>query len=158
MWRPCVGLILILLSPHAVPAFEIDGLSSGMSMEKAAKVLEGASYKNIQTRENGIIASGGNRFILLNFCKDGLVMVQKHLAPGFDSFVRLIEEKRRELGKPSDAWTESADVNVPVERNAVAFLWRDGQTSIKVTYTEFASNRQVDMIYETRNNCRQVLD
>jgi hypothetical protein len=38
------------------------------------------------------------------------------------------------------------------------FLWRDGQTSIKVTYTEFASNRQVDMIYETRNNCRQVLD
>jgi hypothetical protein len=127
-------------------------------MEKAVKVLEVASYKNIQTRENGIIASGGNRFVLLNFCKDGLVMVQKHLAPGFDSFVRLIDEKRRELGKPSDAWTESADVNVPVERNAVAFLWRDGQTSIKVTYTEFASNRQVDMIYETRNNCRQVLD
>jgi len=129
-----------------------------MSMERAAKVLEVFSYKTIQVRENSIIASGGNRFILLNFCKDGLVLVQKHLSPGFDVFVRLIAEKRRELGKPSEVWTESADVNVPVERNSVAFLWRDGSTAIKITYAEFALNRQLDIIYEIKNNCRQVLE
>ena len=56
------------------------------------------------------MASGGNRFILLSFCKDELVLVQKHLAPGFDNFVRLIDEKTKELGRPADAWTEPADV------------------------------------------------
>jgi len=152
------GFALMLLAANVSYSFEIDGLSSGMSMEKAKKNLEGSSYKNIQTRENGIIASGGNRFILLNFCKNELVMVQKHLAPDFGSFVRLIDEKRRELGKPADAWTEPADVNFPVERNAVSFLWRDSSTSVKVTFTEFSSNRQLDILYEIKNSCRQVLD
>jgi hypothetical protein len=158
MQRLLVGVILILLAAPASHAFEIDGLSSGMSTEKVRKILEGSAYKNIQTRENGIIASGGNRFILLSFCKDELVMVQKHLTPAFDNFVRLIDEKRKELGKPADAWTEPADGNLPVERNAVSFLWRDSLTSVKVTFTEFASNKQLDVVYEIRNVCRQVLD
>jgi len=158
MQRLLVGVILILLAAPASHAFEIDGLSSGMSTEKVRKILEGSAYKNIQTRENGIIASGGNRFILLSFCKDELVMVQKHLTPAFDNFVRLIDEKRKELGKPADAWTEPADGNLPVERNAVSFLWRDSLTSVKVTFTEFASNKQLDVVYEIRNVCRQVPD
>jgi hypothetical protein len=70
----------------------------------------------------------------------------------------LIDEKRKELGKPADAWTEPADGNLPVERNAVSFLWRDSLTSVKVTFTEFASNKQLDVVYEIRNVCRQVLD
>jgi hypothetical protein len=152
-----IGLILILLAAPFSHAFEIDGLNSGMSMERARKVLEGSSYKNIRTRENGITAYGGNRFILLSFCKDELVLVQKHLTPGFESFVRLVDEKTKELGKPADAWTEPVDVAVPVERNAVAFLWRGDVTSVKVTYTEFTSNKQLDVMYEIRNVCRQVL-
>jgi hypothetical protein len=128
-----------------------------MSMDKAKKILEASSYKNIQAKENGIIAYGGNRFILLNFCKDELVLVQKHLAPGFDNFVRLIDEKTKELGKPSEAWTEPADVNVPVDRSAVSFLWRGDVTSVKVTYTEFTANKQLDVLHEIRNVCRQVL-
>jgi hypothetical protein len=153
-----VSFALLLFAVHLSHAFEIDGLSSGMSMEKARKILEGSSYKNIQTRENGILASGGNRFILLNFCRDELVLLQKHLTPGFDTFVRLIDEKRTELGKPADAWTESADHSVPVERNAVVFLWKDSLTSVKVTFTEFTSNKQLDIVYEIRNGCRQVLN
>lgn len=152
------GLVVVLFAVKVSHSFEIDGLSSGMSMERARKILEGSSYKNIQTRENGIIASGANRFILLNFCKNELVLVQKHLTPGFDNFVRLIDEKRKELGKAADAWTEPADVHVPVERNAVSFQWRDSLTSVKITYTEFASNKQLDVLYETKNTCRQVLN
>ena len=30
-------------------------------------------------------------------------------------------------------------------------------TSVKVTYTEFASNKQLDIMYEIKNACRQVL-
>ena len=158
MQRLLVGLILLLLAAPASHAFEIDGLRSGMSAGNARKILEGAGYKNIQARENGMTASGGNRFILLGFCKDELIMLQKHLAPAFDNFVRLIDEKRKELGKPADAWTEPADGNLPVERNSVSFLWRDSLTSVKVTFTEFASNKQLDVVYEIRNPCRQVLD
>lgn len=158
MRRLFVGLVLILLAAQVAHSFQIDGLNSGMSMERARKYLEGSSYKNIQSRENGIIASDADRFILLNFCKDELVLVQKHLTPGFDSFARLVDEKRKELGKPADAWTEPADVNLPVERNAVSFQWRDGLTSVRITYTEFASNKQLDVLYEVKNACRQVLN
>ena len=158
MQRLLVGVTLLLLAAPASHAFEIDGLRSGMSAGNARKILEGAGYKNIQTRENGMTASGGNRFILLGFCKDELIMLQKHLAPAFDNFVRLIDEKRKELGRPADAWTEPADDNLPVERNSVSFLWRDSLTSVKVTFTEFASNNQLDVVYEIRNPCRQVLD
>lgn len=153
-----VGLVLVLLAAHVSHSFEIDGLKSGMSMAKAKQTLEGSFYNGIQARENSIMASGVNRFILLNFCKDKLVMVQKHLTPGFDDFVRLIDEKRKELGRPADAWTEPVDVNLPIERSAVSFLWRDGLTSVRVTYTEFAANKQLDILYEIRNVCRQVLD
>jgi len=153
-----VGLVLILFAAKGAHSFQIDGLNSGMSMEKARKILESSSYKNIQSRDNGIIASDANRFILLNFCKDELILVQKHLSPGFDNFVRLIDEKRKELGNPTDAWTDPADANLPIERNAVSFLWRDSLTSVRITYTEFASNKQLDVLFEAKNACRQVLN
>jgi len=151
------GLALVLLAAGASPAFEVDGLSSGMSMEKAGKALAAAGYADIQTRENRVMAYGGNRFILLNFCRDELVLLQKHLTPAFSGFVRLVDEKRKELGQPAEVWVEPVDEHLPVERNAVCFLWRDGPTSVKVTYTEFASNKQLDILYEVKNTCRQVL-
>lgn len=157
MRRSILGLALLLLAANVTFAFEIDGLVSGMSLERARKTLEGSAYKSIQTRENGILASGGNRFILLTFCKGELVLVQKHLTPSFDNFVRLVDKKRLELGKPADAWTEPADVSVPIERNAVSILWRDSLSTVKVTFTEFASNKQLDILYESKNSCRQVL-
>ena len=70
----------------------------------------------------------------------------------------MIDEKRKELGKPADAWTETPDVNLNFERVAVSFLWHDGMNSVKVTFTEFASNKQLDVTYEIKNTCRQVLD
>jgi hypothetical protein len=152
------GIVCTLVSAAVSPAFEVDGLTNGMSIEKATTVLQGAAYRNIQTTENSMIASGGSRFILLNFCKDKLVLVQKHLPPGFDNFVRLIDAKRKELGKPSDSWSEPADTHLPIERNAVSFLWRDGAASVKVTFAELALNRQLDILYEIKNDCRQILD
>ena len=157
MRRYVMGMALLLLTVSMAHAFEVDGLNSGMSMESAQKVLQGSSY-TIQLKENGIIATGGNRFILLNFCKDELILVQKQYAPGFENFVRLVAEMRRLRGKPVDAWTEAADAHLPIERNAVSFLWHDNLDSVKVTHTEFAANKQLDVIYEIKNRCRQLLD
>lgn len=152
------AVILILCSAYVSHAFEIDGLVSGMAVDKARAVLQGAAYTNIQATENSLIASGGGRFMLLNFCRNRLVLVQKHLPPGFENFVRLVDEKRKELGKPSDSWGEPADALLPVERYAVSFLWKDGVSSVKVTFAELALNRQLDILYETKNDCRQILD
>jgi len=152
------GIIFTLLSANVSHAFEIDGLVSGMPIDKARAVLQGAAYTNIQTTENSLIASGGGRFILLNFCKDRLVLVQKHLPPGFDDFVRLVDEKRKALGRPSDSWSEPADGLLPVERHAVSFLWKDGAASVKITFAELALNRQLDILYEIKNDCRKILE
>jgi hypothetical protein len=157
MQRCFAGLAVLLLTASVSLAFEVDGLNSGMTMERARKTLEAAAYTDIQVRDDRIMASGRNRFILLNFCKDELVLLQKHLAPSFAEFVRLVDKNKAELGKPVEAWVEPADGHLPFERDAVSFLWRDGPSSVKITYTEFASNKQLDILYEIRNPCRQVL-
>ena len=155
-----VSCALILFAASVSHAFEVDGLKSGISMNEAKRLLESQSYKKIEIKDNSIVAfdqSGSDgRFIALSFCKGKLVQAQKHLKPRFDYFVRLVNEKRRELGKPADAWTVPTDVVSNVESNSVAFLWRDGETFIKVTYTEFGSNNQLDILYEIKNACWQV--
>jgi len=123
--------VLILLATGVSHAFEIDGLKSGISMDEAKLLLERYSYKTIQLKENSLIASdeprGDGRFIALTFCKGKLVQADKHLTPHFDYFVRLVNEKRRELGKPSDAWTSPTGVTSSYESNSASFLWKDGQ-------------------------------
>lgn len=149
--------VFILLAASVSHAFEIDGIKSGISMDEAKKLLESYSYKTIEVKDNSIIASdeprGSDRFIALSFCKGKLVQAQKHLKPRFDYFVRLVNEKRRELGKPTDAWTRPTDVTSNYESNSVSFLWKDGPTFIKVTYSEFGSNNQLDILYEIKNSC-----
>jgi hypothetical protein len=152
------GIICSLFSASVSSAFEVDGLVSGMSIKKATAALQMAAYSNIQTTEHSVMASGGSRFILLSFCKDRLVLVQQHLSPGFDNFIRLIDEKRKELGKPADSWGEPAEAHLPVNRNAISLLWTYGGDSVKVTFTELALNRQLDILYEVKNDCRRVPD
>ena len=101
------------------------------------------------------LAEGG-RLISATFCKGKLVQVQKHLKPRFDHFVRLIEQKTEELGSPAAAWAKPSDVESRVDSNSDSFLWRDGPTSITVSYTEFTSNHQLDIVYEIKNSCWQV--
>jgi len=151
-----IGCIFLLLLTNVSHAFEIDGIKSGISIDEARKTLEKYSYKNIKLENNSIMASDENRFIVLSFCKGKLVYVQKALKPRFDYFVRLVNEKRRELGKPSDAWTSPTDVTSNYEDDSVSFLWKDGPTFIKVNYREFSSNNQLDIAYEIKNSCWEV--
>ncbi|MEN6375262.1 MAG: hypothetical protein ABFD75_10865 [Smithella sp.] len=152
-----IVFVFILLLASVSHAFEIDGLKSGISMDEAKKLLESFSYKTIEVKDNSMIASdeprGSGRFIALCFCKGKLVQAQKHLKPRFDYFVRLVSEKRRELGKPTAAWTQPTDVTSSYESNSVSFRWKDGQTFIKVTYSEYGSNNQLDILYEIKNLC-----
>ncbi len=155
----------MLVSLNGAQAFDVDGLKSGMSIEQAKSVIEKYSYGKVEIEENQIRAwdppgppGVTGRFIVLNFCKGKLALLQKHLKPRFDYFVRLVQEKRRELGPPVDAWSRPTDIKSHFESNSIYFLWKDGLTFIfiKVSYTEFGSNNQLDITNEIRNECWQI--
>ena len=151
--------VSVLLLCEGANAFEVDGLKSGMSFQEARSVIESFSYSKVEIKENQISgwdipAMGTNRSVYLNFCKGRLVQVQKHLQPRFDYFVRLVDEKRKQLGQPTDAWSEPTDVTSAVESNAIRFQWRDKNDYIVVSYIQFPSNNQLDIRHKIKNECR----
>jgi hypothetical protein len=151
-------IVFLINSSHA---FELGGLQNDMSIEEARKVLEGYSYDKIELKGDTLIAfrKSGSSYpfdITATFCKGKLVQAQKHLNPRFNDFVRLVQQKTKELGKPLYAWTEPTDIESGVESNSVIFLWKNGPTFIKVTYIEFASNNQLDITYEIKNSCWRI--
>jgi len=85
-----------------------------MSPEEVKKVLE-SSYKRIQTKDNNIIGYhiSTGRLINANFCKGELVQVQKDLNATFQAFVKLVDQKTKEVGEPLTAWTRPATVESP---------------------------------------------
>lgn len=154
-------LMLTLAISSPVCSFELDGLRSGMSYEEAKTRIEKQSFGRVDLKENHISAwdapaQGSNRSFFLNFCKGRLIHVQKNLEPRFDYFTRLIDEKRKELGRPLDAWSQPTDVTSTVESNTVSFVWREGADFVTVTYVQFRSNNQLYIRYETRNDCWKI--
>ena len=135
-------------------AFEIDGFKSGMSMQEAQENVKRFSYDKVQVEERRIFAwdyhnKDSYRRINLIFCNGKLVSIQKDLKPRFDYFTRLVDEKRKEFGKPFDAWSRPTDVTSNIEFNEITFLWKVGNTIIEVTYIEFSNNNQLCITYET---------
>lgn len=142
-------------------AFEVDGFRSGMSFNDVRSLVEKRSYDSVEVKDNNILAGdnpskGSVRTISLNFCKGRLVQVQKHLQPRFDYFVRMADEKRRELGRPLDAWSRPTDLTSSAESNAIALIWRDGSDFVSITYTQFSSNNQLDITHDARNDCWRI--
>jgi hypothetical protein len=62
------------------------------------------------------------RTLLLTFCKDRLVMLQRFLEPRFEGFVRRVADKNRELGAPADTMARPHNVESSVKVNAISFL------------------------------------
>ncbi|MFH1931332.1 MAG: hypothetical protein ABIN18_07060 [Pseudomonadota bacterium] len=135
-------------------AFEIDGFISGMSMQEAQKNVKRFSYDKVQVQEGRIMAfdypeKGSNRLVNLIFCNGKLVHIMKSLTPRFDYFTRLVDQKRKEFGKPVDAWSVPTDVTSNIESNSITFLWTVDDTIIHVSYTEFSSNNDLSISYDT---------
>lgn len=155
-----MGILAVLVLGSTSHAFEIDGFKSGMSVGEAQKQLEAYSYKNIKQEGNNITAYYHSvkspRLFNLNFCKGVLVQVQKELDPSFDRFVRLIDEKRKELGRPVDAWSNRADATASLEKSSITFIWKNGKTLIQASYKEFPSNNFLDIVYEEKNECWKI--
>ena len=160
MRRAPVFFVMLLCSAFLAveaAAFEIAGLKSGMSMSEAKKVVQDLGYKKITVTENGIDAVSDPQSpldgVFASFCKGKLVRAQRLLDPKFDHFVRLVEEKERELGKHRVAWARTEGLESGTEESIVFFSWTKGETSVTVSYRELSSNNQLDVVYEIKNSC-----
>lgn len=152
-------IILFLLGfAGAVSAFEIDGFKRNMSIQEAQAKIKRSFYDKVEVKENYIMAhdNDSNRFIGLSFCDGKLIQVEKHLQPRFDYFTRLVDEKRNELGKPFDAWSNPTDVTSNIETNSVTFLWKVEDIIIQVIYYEYPTNKQLSILYQTYNKCWKI--
>lgn len=161
MKRIIMTIICLIIFYEIGYSFEVDGLKSGMSMIDVKLILEKYSYESIQVLEDQIIAqrkTGGiyHSMIVANFCNNKLCLVQKDLKPRFDYFVQLVADKTRELGKPLDVRSNPTDVASNIISNSITFIWKDGNSFISVTYTEFSSNNQLNIVYETYNDCYKI--
>jgi len=159
--RIMVGPMFLLLVAPFASAFEVDGFRNGMSYQDARALIEEQSYSQVDFKDGHIGAWDApprktDRTIFLNFCKDRLVQVQKNLQPRFDYLVRLVDEKRKQLGKPLDAWSRPTDLTSPSESNSVSFLWRDGSDFLKISFAQFSQNNQLYILYEIRNSCYEI--
>ena len=156
-------LFITMVGCSSAFAFEVDGFRSGMSFNDARSLVEKRPYDSIEVKDKNIEArdnpsKGSARAIFLNFCNGRLVQVQKHLQPRFDYFVRMADEKRRELGRPLDGWSRPTDLTSTssAESNAIAFIWRDSSDFVSITYTQFSSNNQLDITHDARNHCWRI--
>ena len=148
-------LAVFWLSSNAY-SFEVDGFRSGMSMNEAKKMLLNQNREKVEMEEGRLMAwdtAEKQRFINIGFCKGKVVQVEKHLQPRFDIFIRLVEDKRNELGKPIDAWSEPIDPMSTVEKSSVSFAWKRSKDIVTATYTEFKHNNQLSVNFETQNSC-----
>jgi len=155
-----IGIVLTFFIASTSQAFELDGFKSGMSIQDAQKKLEAYSYKNIKVEGNNITAyyqsANSLRLFNLNFCKGVLVQVQKELDPSYSRFVRVIDEKRKEYGRPIDSWSSHADATASLEKSSITIVWKSGTTLIQTSYTEFPSNNFLDIVYEETNKCWKI--
>lgn len=158
MTQLIVAFLIILLFVQASFSFEVDGFKSGMTREQAKNLIEKYNYDKVEFIYNSIVAmdTSGKRTgrrIVLSFCEGKLVRLRKGLQPRFDYFVRLLDEKRNELGRPIDAFARPSPVTSNFEMNSLSFFWKDGPIVIEVEYTDFGSSSQLDIGYEIGNQC-----
>lgn len=159
--RHAVWIMIAMATCPPAFSFEVDELKSGMSFDAARSLIEKRYDDRVEIKDGHIETwdtpdRASARTIFLNFCKGRLVQVVKHLQPRFDYFVRLADEKRRELGRPLDAWSRPTDITSSNESNAIELIWRDRLDFVSVAYTQFSSNNQLDITYDARNSCWRI--
>jgi hypothetical protein len=154
MTRRFVAVTASLALWSSAYSFETDGFKSGMAFSEAQRLIK-SRFTHIEIKDDYIGASnapGTHRDIFLTFCKGRLVMLQRYFDPRFETFVRLVADKSKELGTPLDTMARPANVD-GVKVNAISFLWRVQSDFLLVSYTEFPTNAQLDVVYQARNDC-----
>lgn len=136
-------------------AFDIDGLSTGQSREKAIAQLERYGLKITSEKDDHVLATAAGRLYSLNFCKGSLVSVQKNLEPTFNTFIELTARFHTLYGAPLSVAPKLPDPTSYAPAHSLSISWRDKAELITATHKSFSSNNQTDVTYDARNACFQ---
>ena len=150
--------LLVMGLASAVEAFYVEGLMSGMSSSTVEKILEKHGYEVIAIEANGdIVARNGqdvSRTITAEFCTDRLIQVRNDYAPTFANFVRLVEQKRQELGAPASVKVVPAKAEPKADADAISFNWLDKETVIEIFYKVSEQSQQVAVSHRLKQSCQ----
>jgi len=153
MKKSILAACILLISVSVAGAFEVDGVKSGMSIDQAKAVLEKYWPGSIDDRGGRIVAYSDrvlDPLLVLNFKKGKLYKYQKRSFPNFRYFSQLVEDKRREFGKPIDALFEPANAASAHEINCLQFHWKNGKCTCTVSYSQNDPNSWMTMTYEEK--------
>lgn len=136
-------------------AFEIDGLKTGLSREKAISQLETLNLKITSISDNNVVAEASGRLYSLNFCNGSLVNVQKNLEPSFDTFVDLVSRFKSLYGAPLSIDPQLPNPTSYAMGYDLSVSWRVGRELVTAEHVSFKSNSQTSVTYDAPNLCFQ---
>lgn len=149
----CLAFLIGTLLSFGASAFEIDGLTTGLSREKAIAQLEIYGLKITSDSDSNLLASAPGRLYSLSFCKGSLVLVQKHLDPSFDAFVNLVSRFKSLYGSPLSIDSRLPNPTSYASAHGLSVSWRVHGELVTAEHESFSSNSQTSVIYDAPNDC-----
>lgn len=156
--RISIFLICLLIPLAAATAFDVDGIKSGITMEKVKAIISTWNFDSIEEKESHIIAfdypaKPSYRFYIFNFCDDRLTHIQKGIKPSMKMFIILFDSLSKTYGHPIDSDSNRSAYQDGTGSDGIDFLWRSGTEYIKLSYRVFSSNDSLDIHYDIPNRC-----
>lgn len=161
-----IALFAAATLSSAANAFEFDGIEGGISMSFAEVILSNKNYDNVLSDDGVLMAEGVipkgfiqasddvskgfGRYMPLGFCNDKLTHLFKALKPSLEAFARLTDDKRKELGAPTDSWSNPVDISTDNPLASIGMQWKDDKGEF--TTTKY-SGKHLSIKYNIPNDC-----
>jgi hypothetical protein len=149
-------LLVVLLSlPSIGLGFEIEGIKAGTAQNDVLVRLQrqGFTVRAEETTPNLYFAFRDDEHRHVSFCKGRLISYGYNVPGGIRSFIRRVHELTTTRG--AGAYSSMSTESTVGELNSLAFAWREGLDTLKITYfapSERASE-SVSVLHTTVHTC-----
>ncbi len=160
MQRISIIVVFWILSASAF-AFEVDAFKSGMTKDQVKEALKTYSFDKVQDYSAQTLIAydqpekGSNRQFVFDFCNDKLAGLQQDVAPTNRNLVIIINAYNTKYGQPMRVNANSSVTSIG-DKNELALYWRKGLDVLGVRYSVIAPLEQLQLQYDTPNNCWQT--
>lgn len=161
MQRLSLGIFIVLFLSTPTIAFEVDVFKSGMNKEQVRDALKSYSFDRIQDfSAQTLIAydqpeKGSNRQFVFDFCNDKLSGLQQEMAPSLRNTTIVLSRYITKYGQPFKVNAQSSVTSIG-DKNELTYYWRKGFDILGVRYSETSPIEQLQLQYDTPNNCWQT--
>ncbi len=156
-----LGIFMVLFLSTPTIAFEVDVFKSGMNKEQVRDALKSYSFDRIQDfSAQTLIAydqpeKGSNRQFVFDFCNDKLSGLQQEMAPSLRNTTIVLSRYITKYGQPFKVNAQSSVTSIG-DKNELTYYWRKGFDILGVRYSETSPIEQLQLQYDTPNNCWQT--